>query len=915
MATVQTLQALIHRLADFADRPCIVALDKDGITSWSYAEVVREVNRLAYGLVQAGVQRNEYVPLLAANRPEWLIACLAVIRAGAAVVPLDTQLQPETLERVLRDSEARFIFTTTEYLNRLNRLDIDIRPILLDVERDDERGWQALQTHNTVSLPEVAPGEPAAMFYTSGTTGVPKGVPLTHRNLAFEITAVLETNIVNERDRALMPLPMYHVYPFTVGMFAPLAFGVPIVLPQSLTGPQLVRALREGEVTVVIGVPRLYRALYDGIDAQVRSAGMLVRRVFAANLRLSIWLRRRLGVQVGKTLFRSLHNRFGPHLRLVTSGGSALDPELAWKLEGLGWQVAIGYGLTETSPILTMNLPTPSRLTFDPSAAPRLASAGKPLPGVDIRIDTTAVPGDGDVAVALTHGPNGNEGEILACGANVFSGYRNLPEETARVFTEDGWFRTGDLGALDADGYLYISGRASTLIVTEGGKNIQPEPVEETYQEHPFIREIGILQQDNRLVALVVPEMEPINTERNGDVERAIREAVNLQAQKLPSYQRIADYAITPEPLPRTNLGKIRRHLLPELYSQAKQGIIHQETVVGPIPLEDMSEKDRALLDHPAAQQVWEWLARRYPDRRLTPDTSPQLDLGIDSLAWLNLSLEISERTGVELSSEAIGRIGTIRELLYEVNEAAASEAPSASAIAHPEEVLSEEQQWWLSPKSPRMELIGAVVFALMRLLARLFFRVKAYGLENLPARGNFVITPNHTSYLDAPMVAAVLHYTQMRQTYWAGSVDVMFQHPIMRFISRMAQVMPVAGATVGTGMSSLAFAAITLKRGKNLIWFPEGRIDPTGEMLPFREGIGLVLDHYQVPVVPAYITGARDALPLGTWIPRPHRVTITFGAPCDPRELAQQGQGDTVAARIANALQQQVATLSNNRS
>lgn len=926
MDTMHTLQSLVHALHTFGDKPCLLALHHDGIARWSYAEVDDHVQRLAHGLARIGVGRGDYVALLATNRPEWVIACLAVIGAGAAIVPLDTGIRTEALEGVLHDSAARFIFTTTEYLNRLQQLDRGqaIRTILLDVAADDERGWRVLLTDTTAALPSVEPDEPAALFYTSGTTGTPKGVPLTHRNLAFQLRSVQQAKLVDTHDRVLLPLPMYHVYPFTIGLLTPLFLGLPIVLPQALTGPQLIRALREGEVTIMIGVPRLYRALYEGIEAQVQVGGPVVARLFKASMNLSIWLRRRLRVRAGQTLFRSLHKRFGGNLRMVASGGSALDPDLAWKLEGLGWRVAIGYGLTETAPLLTMNLPmTAPLLSLRRPAAPKLASVGTALSGIEIRIDTAAYPAEAAgpqtelvsesrfVQPSQTKSAAPEQGEILARGTSVFAGYRNLPAQTAEAFTEDGWFRTGDLGYLDAEGYVYITGRASTLIVTEGGKNVQPEPVEEVYQNHVFIREIGMLQQDQHLVALIMPEMDEVNQQRNGDVERAVREAVNAQAQLLPSYQRITDYAITPEPLPRTNLGKIRRHVLAELYTQVKQGVLPTETAnVGPIPIADMSEADRVLLEHPAARQVWDWLANRYPDRRLTPDTSPQLDLGVDSLAWLNLTLEISERTGAELSGEAIARISTVRDLLQEVNMAAEGEEATASAIEHPEEVLTAEQQAWLDPVRPALRVLGVVVFMLLRVAARLLFRVEARGLAHLPDHGNFVLTPNHTSYLDPPVIASVLSYNQMRQTYWAGSTDVMFQLPIMRLISRMAQVMPVAGKAVGTGLSSLAFAAITLKRKKNLVWFPEGRVATTADMLPFREGIGIVLEHYPVPVVPVFIQGAREALPLGSLMIRPRKVTLTFGPPCDPRELAQQGQGDTAPARIANALQQRVAAL-----
>jgi long-chain acyl-CoA synthetase len=563
MDSPQTIQSFIQGLSDVGNHLCLLAVQRDGTEAWTYAEVATTVQRLAGGLVRTGIEPGEHVLLLAKNRPEWVLACLAVINTGATVVPLDTQIVPATLEHVLRDSGARFIFTTSDHLSDLDNVqhDTTVQPFLLDAEQGDERGWRALLTDEDVPLPAVEPDSIAALFYTSGTTGVPKGVPLTHYNLAFQLQSVLETRLVRSTDRILMPLPMYHIYSFTIGVLVPLTFRVPIVLPQSIAGQHILRAIREAEATLLIGVPRLYRSMLERIESQARSKGAVARLLYERALPISRWLQQRFNVRIGRLVFRAVHQQIGPSLRLLTSGGSALDPDMAWKLEGLGWQMAIGYGLTETSPLLTLNLPG--------DHVPRLASVGVPVPGIELRIDTSVQ--SEDTASAAANGAAPREGEILVRGPSVFAGYRNLPDQNAEAFTSDGWFRTGDMGYQDDDGFVYISGRASTLIVTEGGKNIHPEPVEERYQQHPFISEIGILQHERRLVGLIVPNTDEIEQQRGGDIEQAVREAVQAQSQQLASYQRIGKFAITTEPLPRTNLGKIRRHLLAEHYQQAQQ--------------------------------------------------------------------------------------------------------------------------------------------------------------------------------------------------------------------------------------------------------------------------------------------------------------------------------------------------------
>src|SRR5215211_7709862 len=799
---VGTLRSVVDGLSARGGRPALVTLGEEGVQIWSHAELAGWVLGLARGLREAGVECGDPVALFGSNSKEWVAACLAVISAGGVVVPLDAQLGDEALGRVLLDSDARHVFTTADQVERLENLSTgaELTTILLDVEEDDKRGWRCLLTDEDGDLPRVEPGDVAALFYTSGTTGAAKGVPLSHANLVFQIDSLLGADLVSEDDRVLLPLPLHHVYPFVVGMLTPLAAGLPIILPQSLTGPQLVRALREGEATLIVGVPRLYGALYSGIEERVRSGGRLAATLFRAVVGLCVGLRRLTGVDAGRIPLLPLRRRFGPRLRVLASGGAALDPDLAARLEGLGWRVAVGYGLTETAPLLTLN----------PPDGRKLGSVGRPVPGVEIRIDPSAVPEESEDGVR-TGTPRG-EGEILARGPNVFSGYRNRPEETNKVLDKDGWFCTGDLGYFDDDGYLYITGRVSTLIVTSGGKNVQPEPVEAAYLEDPRIREIGVLQKDGRLVAVIVPEMDEIR--HHGDIRKAIREAVEEVSRRLPSYQRISDYAVSREPLEYTRLGKLRRHVLDERYERARRGGESQvETAVGPVAPEEMSDEDRALLEDPAAMSVWRLLAERFPDRRLAPETSPQLDLDIDSLGWVTLTLEIGEKTGVELNEEAIDRIDTVRDLLREVAAGSGESIHHVSLFERPEEALDDRQKRWLKPLGPAASAVARGMFFVNRMLMLGPFRLRVEGLENLPHKGPFIIAPNHVSYLDAFVVAAALPHGMLRHTYWAGWTGAAFGNPLTRLVSRLTPVVPVDPGRAG--LSSLAFGAAVLTRAE----------------------------------------------------------------------------------------------------
>ncbi len=320
--------------------------------------------------------------------------------------------------------------------------------------------------------------------------------------------------------------------------------------------------------------------------------------------------------------------------------------------------------------------------------------------------------------------------------------------------------------------------------------------------------------------------------------------------------------------------------------------------------IDEMSGEDRALLEDSIAQSVWELLAKRYRDKRLTPDTSPQVDLGIDSLEWLNLTLEIAESSGVELTDEAISRIETVRDLLREVTEG--GEGQAVDPLENPEQVLDEKQKRWLKPLGRISAAIARLLYTVNQALMRLLFRVRAEGLENLPENRQWVLTSNHLSYLDPFALAAVLGWKHLRNTYWAGWTGVAFTNPVSRFLSRLGKILPVEPTRAAR--SSLAFGAIVLKKKKNLVWFPEGERSPNGKLQDFKPGIGMLLEKFPVCVIPVFIHGTHEALPPGKFLPRLRSIRLVFGKPLDALELKREGHGEKPHQQIVSALQDKVA-------
>lgn len=883
----ETMQELVGSLGERGENTCLLWFEETGADSLTYAQFAALARDIARGLAERGLGPKSRVALFAEN--SWRIAALAAgtLLAGATAVPLDPQFTGEILRHVLTDASPALLLASgpqeQAVRDALGELDI---PLLLTDEDEGERSWRTLTRGPGDDPGKAIPEGVAALFYTSGSTGRPKGVPLTHANLVFQQQALIQTGLTVPGDRVLLPLPLHHVYPFVVGLFAPLAMGLCVIFPRAIAGAELIRAVHEGQATIMAGIPRLYEVLATGVMERMRSLGFFGSRAALALLALSRFARSKLGLRLGKTLFHSLHARIGRDLRVMASGGAPLEADLALTLEALGWRTAIGYGLTETSPILCLNPPGDGRLD----------SVGPPLQGVELRV----VLSDGRFA------PDGapETGEVQARGPGVFSGYRNLPDATREAFTADGWFRTGDLGRLEA-GRLMLSGRASTLIVTGGGENVQPDAVEQVLDRHLLIKESGVLEVKGKMAVLVRPDLVAA---RNAGLEpfEAARRGVREASQKLPSYQRPVMTAVTANAIERTRLGKIRRHLLKAHFERALEGGADED--LRPMPPGEMQTADRRLFENPAAAAAWEILCARYPGRRLTPDSDLAGDVGVDSLEWLDLSLELGGRTGVDLDEEEIASIATVRDLLRAMSRAREERAGQADPVARPEEYLSEEDAPWLTPVSGWRLALYRFLHATAGGAARVIFRIKTHGLERLPEDAAVVLAPNHASYLDPILLASGLPFSLLRRTHFIGWQGAAFANRVVAFISRTAQGIPIDPAR--RPGASLALGAAVLAHGRNLVWFPEGMRSTDGNFVRFQPGLGRILLGRRAMVAPVRIFGSYEALPPGRWWIKPVRVTIVIGEPAAAETLLQEGQGETPAERVMQGLRRRMEGL-----
>lgn len=874
-----TVAALFDALAAYGESPALMTVREGRIKAISFTALHRDTRRLATGLLNAGLARGEGVVLYGANSPAWITVRGAVALAGGKTVALDHLTPVEDARRLIDDAAARWVLADADNAaalaailpgeTRLFRLADGRRP----GEDETVPSWRGLLADEPGALPEIDADNLDMLLYTSGTTGTPKGIELTHRMMMSNVTAICAEGLVEAGDRALLPLPLHHVYPGLVGLLVPLAIGATVVLPETVTGPGILEALRLGEVSLLVGVPRLYGALLSGIESRIETRGRLMRTGFGAMLAISLLLRRRLGISVGRCLFGALHRQFAPRLRLLACGGAHLDIGVHWKLEALGWRVLNGYGLVETASIFTANFP----------GARRIGSEGRPLAGGAARIADPDADGIG---------------EIQLSGASVFAGYRNNPDASREAFTIDGWFRTGDLGRIDRDGFLYVAGRLTEMIVLGGGKNVFPEDVEALYGGNPFIADMAVLERDGILVALVLPDFAAIAESGNTQVESVIRVELATVSRRLPSWQRIAGYAIVRAPLPKTRLGKIRRFLLAEIYDAARSG-------GAAATAEPLAERDRDLLATEPAGEIWQWLTSRYAARGITLDTNPQLDLGIDSLGWMEIAIELDERFDVRLTEDQVAGIVTLRDLLRTAG-APPSEAEPTPGPSGPIR-LTAEQRRWTTPMPAPLAFIAALLLTLNRWIMRLVFRIEVRGLENLPERGPYMLAPNHASYLDAPAIAGALPFRIVRQIRWGGDARKMFSTRFGRLASRGARIFPI---NERAPQATLALAGALLEKGHILVWFPEAWRTPDGRLQAFMPGVGTLLRDSGVPAVPVHIQGTFEAWPRDRRLPRVRRLRIVFGRPVTPAVLSASCSGRTPEARIAEALHDAVAAL-----
>ena len=883
----------------FGSRVAVEVQRKDALDRFTYDDLHALALDRAAWLDAADIQAGDRCAILAHNDAHWCAAYLAILSRGAIVVPFDTNYTAEQVGILMRDSGACVLFVGERLRSTAERalaalpgvptFDVHAAP----AARADAGGAAAPSAPDS-TLDQSAP---AVILYTSGTTSDPKGVVLSHANLIAERDAAFAVVDVGEHDSVLGVLPLFHSLAQLANLLLPFAVGARVVYLETLSSQELVRALSERQITIFACVPQFFYLIHERIMREVGKRGWAARTVFRMLLATS-FRARRLGVNLGPTFFGKVHQLMGRQMRLFVTGGSKFDPAIGRDLYALGFTILQAYGLTETSGAATIN--TPHEAHID--------TVGRPLPGVDVRIlapegperrDGTErrgfSPGD---TLGDTDAPD-SDGEIAIRGPIVMQGYYARPDATAAVM-RDGWFLTGDLGRMDREGRVTITGRKKEVIILANGKNLYPEEIEAHYRKSVFVKEICVTTltggegpSDERLYAVVVPDMDVLREKKIVNAGDLLRFELEGLGAGLPSYKRVLGYEVSFDPLPRTTTGKLKRH---EILKRLKQAPHHAA------PAGEATAEDLAWLEDPHVAAAMALVRRRAAEGvACRPASNLELDLGLDSMERVELLTELEQQFGVDVPEEQVHHIFTLGQLIDAVRpshppQAGPRPAPPAGACPPPAGPSADES--WsvllrelppvtdsvLGPILLRRPIVEPLLFVGGRLLARALARVEVSGLEKLPREGAFLICPNHQSYLDPFFVCGVLPYRALADAFFIGAIEY-FETPLMAWLGRRVNLVPVdPDSNLVPAMKAGAFG---LTHGKVLVLFPEGERSIDGTVKRFKKGAPILSRHMGVPVVPVAVKGVYELWPRGrafNWrgvLPwRRARVRLHFGDP-----------------------------------
>lgn len=778
---------------------------------------------------------GENVLILSENRPEWLYTFFSIWNNKGVPVAIDASSNPDEMFYVINDSTPKIIFCSNETKNnvykalgKIDSLNKEVRIINIDdIKLED-------LSEKTGEFRILQEDETGAMLYTSGTTGNPKGVMLSYGNLLSNVTGIISRGIVNSKDQTLALLPFHHVLPLTV-MLVVMFSGASVVFVSKIASKEMLEALEKNNVTIMVGVPRVYKLLYDGIKIQIEGQ-FIPRQIY----KLTKYIK---SMMIRKIIFSKVHKKLGGSLKQLVSGGAKLDVEVGELFERLGFYVTEGYGLTETSPIIAV-------ATIKER---KLGTVGKLLPFTEVKIV---------------------DEEIWVKGKQVMKGYYKHPEKTREIITEDGWLKTGDLGNLDSEGYLSVTGRKSSMIVLSNGKNIDPETIENKILNisKNLINEVGVVSKNEKLNAIVVPNLTEFRKQGKTNIQQYIKEIIEDYNLGTSSYKKVLHFKLVEDELPKTRIGKLKRFMLPNILDD---NVVKKEK----IPEPDISEY-RVLKDY----------IKKIKGFEPGPDDNLELEIGLDSLDKVELLAYIENSFALKLDEGKFSDMSTLRKL----SEFLKKEA---------KEFYEKEVNWQeIVEKVPVRKIKSGWIIKVFRLpillILKLYFRLKTIDKKKITDE-QVIFVANHQSFIDALVVAAVFPRKVLNRTHFLA-IDMYFKKGIMKYISENANIVVIdINKNIKHTIEEITNA---LKQNKNILIFPEGARTKDGTVGQFKKVFAILSKELNINIQCIGIKGAFEAYSRYSKFPKPKKIVVKV-----LEKITPEGSYEEIAARAEKVIKDYV--------
>ncbi len=762
---------------------------------------------------------GERTLIFAENREGWIYAFYSVWMNHGIAVPVDATATVSDVAYIINDCNPVCVWTTRGKIE-VAKAAMKETGKSLDIRLIED--YETVETNDEKAHFSYQEEDTALIIYTSGTTGSPKGVMLSFQNILVNVRAVSqEVPIFTPERRTLILLPLHHVLPLVGTVVMPLYVGGGVAICPSMSGPDIMDTLQRGQIAIMVGVPRLWQTLYAGIKKKI-DATALTRGLFSLCARMN-------NVAFSRFIFKTVHKKMGGHIKYFVSGGAALDREIALGLQTLGLELLEGYGMTEAAPMIAFTRPG--------DLVPKCV--GKPLPSMECKI---------------------MDGEVCAKGPNVMQGYYNRPHETAAVIDKDGFLHTGDLGHFDDEGRLYLTGRSKEIIVLSNGKNVQPNEIEyklEKYAER--VKEAAVVQDGDLLRAIIVPQEDWAKDLGDEEVEETLkREVLEPYNLTVTNYKKLMSLFVYRGDLPRTKMEKLQRYKLKDIL-KTDTPVTYQETTK----------------EEPTFEEYF--ILKTYIEEekgiKLRPTDHIETDLAFDSLDMVALQGFIEQTFGTTVNAADMPGYKNIEALAEHV-------AYSKTRM----DVRIEDWHAFLNSDSSNLQLPhGNSGMPMLLKSSYLFFkaynRLSFKGKENIPANGPMIIAPNHQSYLDAALVSAGLPMAILKDCYFYATEEHV-QGSLRKAYANHSNIILMER---GNLRDSILKLAEVLKRGKNVIIFPEGSRTHTGRLTNFKKTFAILSSELQVPILPVCIKGAFEALPRSKSFVTPHKIEVEFLKPIEP--------------------------------